>query len=38
MEPGKNFIGGACFGAGFTFTAILVIAAMKVIFHLGICG
>lgn len=32
-----QFINGAMFGAGFTFAGILVIAAMKAIFHLGIC-
>ncbi len=32
-----QFVNGALFGSGFTFAAILVIAAMKVIFHLGIC-
>ncbi len=32
-----NFVNGMVHGAGFTFAAILVIAACKVVFHLGIC-
>jgi hypothetical protein len=32
-----QFINGASFGAGFTFAAILMVAAMKAIFHLGLC-
>ncbi len=30
-------VNGMIFGAGFTFAGILVIAAMRVIFHLGVC-
>jgi hypothetical protein len=32
-----QFVNGAIYGAGFSFAAILMIAAMKAIFHLGIC-
>ena len=32
-----QFVNGLVFGAGFTFAAVLVIAAMKVVFHIGLC-
>lgn len=32
-----QFVNGMIFGAGFTFAGILMIAAMKAIFHLGVC-
>lgn len=32
-----QFVNGMIFGSGFTFAAILTIAAMKVVFHLGVC-
>jgi len=32
-----QFVNGMIFGAGFTFAAVLTIAAMKAIFHLGVC-
>ncbi len=33
-----NFLNGMIYGAGFTFAGVLVLAAMKVVFHLGVCG
>lgn len=32
-----NFVNGMIYGSGFTFAAILVATAMKVIFHMGVC-
>lgn len=32
-----QFVNGAVFGAGFTLAAVLVIAACKVVLHLGVC-
>lgn len=32
-----NFVNGMIYGAGFTLAAILMIAACKVVLHLGIC-
>lgn len=32
-----TFLNGMIYGAGFTFSAVLVVAAMRVIFHLGLC-
>ncbi len=33
-----QFLNGFIYGSGFTFGAILVAVAMKVVFHFGICG
>lgn len=32
-----TFVNGMIQGAGFTFAAVLVLAAMRAVFHLGIC-
>jgi len=32
-----QFVNGMIFGAGFTFAGVLVLAAMKVVFHMGVC-
>lgn len=32
-----NFANGFVYGAGFSLAAVLVVAAMKAIFHMGLC-
>lgn len=32
-----QFLNGMAFGAGFTFAGVLVLAAMKAVFHMGVC-
>lgn len=32
-----HFINGMMFGSGFCFAGVLVIAAMRALFHLGVC-
>ncbi len=32
-----NFVNGLIYGAGFTAGAIVIIAVIKAIFHVGIC-
>lgn len=31
------FVNGMIYGAGFTFAGVLMLAAMRVVFHLGVC-